>query len=70
MATTQLGVHGKNVPQLVVVEYNRESEHVPTPHLRMEEKIVLSWDLQWRQRIATHNLVQVSSCFTGDGYCH
>jgi len=25
----------------------------------MEEKIVLSWDLQWRQRIATHNLVQL-----------
>ena len=64
MATSQPGVLGMSVPLLVVVEYRRGLERVPTQYHRTEGKIVPSLELQWRQKTATPNLVQVSSCFS------
>ena len=60
MATTLRGVHGRNVQLLVVVEYSNEWEHALIHHLQMEERTAQHWDLQWRQRIVTHSLAQVS----------
>ena len=63
MVVSAYGLSGQHAPPLVGEDSGLDGGHVPNPHLRMEGRIVKSWEMNLRLMNATSKDVQVAVRF-------